>query len=189
MSVSAIPSGYEAFSTFNPQQQQAFTQLMQMLQGGGSPLFQSGQNVLQRYLTGGPEAYEQFKAPLMRQYREQIIPGIAERFGGMGAQKSSAFQQALSGSAADLTERLGSLRGQLQMQALPQALQYEQAPIQNILQMLGINTQGLVPKQPPWWQQALTGLAGGVGQGIGAGLTGGIGGIGSALGGMLGGRY
>ncbi len=180
-----MPKGYNVLSTLSPQQQTLLNQIFSSLQGrSGSvadqPTFKSGESYIQRLLGGDTEAFE---APLMRQFREQTIPGIAERFSaaGSGAQSSSAFQQALGAAGADLGERLGALRGGLQLQALPQALGYAQAPASQIQDILGLQTQALVPKRRSAWQEALLGLSGGLGSGIGAGLTGGFGGFGSAV--------
>lgn len=92
--------------------------------------YKAGRNYLTELLSGSPEAMEAFEAPYMRQFEEEIIPMIAQRFSGLGegAQQSSGFQHALTRSATDLQERLAALRGGMQMQALPQALQYAQAP-------------------------------------------------------------
>ena len=107
----------------------------------------------------------------MRQFNEQIVPGIAERFSGLGsgAQSSSAFQQALGGAGADLSERLGALRGGLQGQAANQALGYAQQPVSNLQNFLGMQTQAFAPKQPSFGQQLGTGLIGGLGTGLGMG--------------------
>lgn len=178
-----MPKGYNIFSTLNPQQQQMFSQLSRSLgQRGGAiseqPTFQAGETYLQQILGGETGAFE---APYMRQFNEQIIPGLAERFSGLGsgAQRSSAFQQALGAAGADLTERLASLRGQLQMQALPQALGYAQAPAGQFQDLLGLNTQGIMPKRLNAWQQALVGLGSGLGSALGMGVTGGFGSLGS----------
>lgn len=177
-----MPSGYDTVSTFNPGQQQGFQQLLQMLQGqlgqsGG--LFGQGSSYLQNLLSGSPEAFEQFEAPIKRQFNEQTVPGLAERFSGIGsgAQSSSAFQQALSGAGADLSERLASLRGQMQLGALPQALSYSQQPQQGLQNLLGMNTQSFMPKQNSFLKQLLLGLSGGLGSSLGTGLTSGISGL------------
>lgn len=153
---------YDFLSTLNPEQQQLFSQLSQQLMGGQqSPLMGVGTNYLQNLLSGSPEAFQQFEAPIKRQFQEQVIPGIAERFSGLGsgAQSSSAFQQALGQAGSGLSENLAALRGGMQMQALPQALQFAQQPISNILQLLGLNTQAIMPKQKPFWQELLMSLA------------------------------
>lgn len=177
------PKGYNVLSTLNPQQQTLLQQLLGSMSGFESniarrPTFQAGETYLQRLLGGDTEAFE---APLMRQFHEKIVPGLAERFSGAGAgaQSSSAFQQALGGAGADLAERLGAIRGGLQMQAIPQALGYAAAPASQLQSLLGMSTQAFIPKSKPWWQELLGGLSGGVGRGLGVGLTGGISGIGS----------
>lgn len=106
---------FEQLPTMTGQQMSLFNQLL----GGLGGANQAGMGFLQDILGGDTSKFE---APLMREYSEKIVPGLAERFSGAGAgaQSSSAFQQALSGSAADLTERLGALRGGLQMQGLGQ---------------------------------------------------------------------
>lgn len=166
-----MPKGYNVFSTLNPQQQSLLTQLLGSMQGQAKgisqqPAFQAGQSYLQNILGGDTEAFE---APLMRQFHERTIPALAERFSGAGAgaQRSSAFQQALGAAGADLSERLGSLRGGLQMQAVPQALGYAEAPSNELQNLLGLQTQAFSPKKPSFLQELLTGLAGGIGPGIG----------------------
>ena len=172
---SGTPKGYDQFSTMNPQQSELLQQLLGSISGqqgniNQNPLYQSGQNYLQNLLQGGDQAFANFEAPFKRQFHEQTIPGLAERFAGMGAgaQSSSAFQNALGQAGAGLSENLASLRSQLQMQALPQALQYANQPFSNIQKLLGLQTQGYQKQDMPWWQSLLGSLAGGAGQGLGA---------------------
>lgn len=173
-----MAAGYEKLSTMSSGQKQLLKQLLASLQGQSSniqqsPLYQSGSNYLQQLLSGSPESTAAFEAPAMRQFNEQIVPALAERFAGLGAgaQKSSAFQQALGSAGADLSERLASLRAQLQSSAIPQALGYAQQPVSNFQSssQLGLGTQsfGYTPKQQPFWQQLLAGLAPAIGQAAG----------------------
>jgi hypothetical protein len=179
-----MASGYNEFQTTTPEQMQGIQQLLASLHGTNlnlsqSPLFGAGQNWLMQLLQGGPEAFKQFEAPHLRQFNEQTIPGLAERFAGAGAGSSSGFQQALGQAGAGLSENLAALRGGMQMNALPQALQYAQQPISNALQagQMGIsqNTKAFQPKTAGFFQQILQALAGGVGSGIGSAVTGGLG--------------
>jgi hypothetical protein len=179
-----MPAGYNKLSTLDKGQKNLLQQLIGSLQGQSSniqqsPLFQQGSSFIQNLLSGSPEATAAFEAPYMRQFNEQIVPGLAERFsGGFGvpgaasAQSSSAFSQALGSAGAGLSENLASLRGQLQMGALPQALGYAQQPISNLQGFsqlgLGTNTTAYAPKQKPFWQQLLLGLGGGAGQAAGS---------------------
>jgi len=173
-----MPAGYSSFSTGTKGQSNFLQQLLSSLQGqstniGQNPLFQQGSNYLQQLLSGSPESSAAFEAPAMRQFNEQIIPGLAERFSGLGAgaQSSSAFQQALGQAGAGLSENLQALRSGLQFGGLGHALGYSQQPISNLLGFgqLGLGTQmkGYAPKQPGFLQQLLSALAGGAGQAAG----------------------
>jgi len=144
-------------TTMTPEQQQILQMLSQYLSQGGPEMF----NYLSGILSGDPESFEAFEAPIKRQFEEEVIPGIAERFGGMGAQSSSGFQQALGKAGAGLSENLAALRAQLKMGAAQQ--------------MAGLMGQGLgtrsfenvyMPQQPG----LLHGLASGAGQGAGAAM-------------------
>ena len=161
-----MPAGYRQLSTMSGGQSQLLKQLLGALQGQSSniqqsPLFQQGSSYLQNLLSGSPQSTAAFEAPYMRQFNEQTIPALAERFSGLGsgAQSSSAFNQALGAAGAGLSENLASLRAQLQMSGLGQALGYAQQPISNLQGFsqlgLGTNTKAFVPKQLPFWQQLL----------------------------------
>lgn len=155
-------------------------------------LYQEGQNFLRGLMQPGAmdKLYSQLEAPMQRQFQEEIIPGIAERFSGMGAgaQSSSAFNQSMGQAGAGLAERLAALRGQLtqqgvnqQLEAAQMGLNYAQLPasINMGLSQLALGTQAFgyqnIPGQP------------GIGQGIlGALGTGAASAFGSAAGGPLG---
>ncbi len=102
-----------------------------MQQGGG---FQQANQYDQNLLGGGPEAYQNFSSPYLQQFQEQILPQIAERFGGMGALSSSGFAQSLGGAASGLQSQLAQLFSQLQ----GQAAQRQQGQFQNLSQ-IGLN--------------------------------------------------
>lgn len=92
------------------------------------PTYQQGSGFLQRILSQDPELMRQFEAPAMRQYNEEIVPAIAERFAGTGSLNSSAFQHAMAQAGTGLAERIASMRAQLGLGAAGQALNYAQAP-------------------------------------------------------------
>jgi len=146
------PEGFNRYSKFNPQQRQIFEMLAQLM--GGSGNFQKANDYQSQLLSGDPEATKAFEAPYMRQFNEQTIPGIAERFSGMGAgaQSSGAFQRALGGAGADLQERLASLREGLKFQASTQ-------PFEQLMRMLGLETEGLTENPKSWWEQLISGVA------------------------------
>lgn len=171
---SDVPKGYNRVSTLDPQQRQLFTQWLSSLIGqnfgvGQNPAFQSGQSFLNDMLSGSPEAFEKFEAPYRREFYERTIPALAERFSGLGAgsQSSSAFQQALGQAGAGLSENLASLRGQLQLASLPQALGYAQAPGNQALSLLNMQSQAFLPKELSFLKQLGLRLSGGIGQGLG----------------------
>jgi hypothetical protein len=99
-----------------------------------------------------------------RQFQEQIVPGIAERFTGQGAQRSSAFTQALGSAGAGLSERLAGLEQEFNMN--------QRAQQQNLLMnLLGLGLgprfqQEFIGGQPGFGAQFLGTLAPVLGQGI-----------------------
>jgi hypothetical protein len=106
--------------TMNPQQQQTLSGLLsqvQSMQGPNSP-YGSAQSYLQNILGGGEGAFNAFEAPALRQFRQQVTPGIAEQFGAMGtgagSTLGSGFQNALANASTDLSERLAAMRANLQ---------------------------------------------------------------------------
>ncbi len=110
---------------FTEQQQDIFSQLQQ----GAAGAIPQGFEQLLSMLTQDPQAAKQFEAPAMRQFEEQILPTIAERFTGLlgeGAQRSSAFGQQLGQAGAGLAERLQAQRGGRQQNALTQLMQLMQ---------------------------------------------------------------
>jgi hypothetical protein len=176
------PKGYDAFSTLNPQQMSILQQLLGSMQGQQgniqqNPLYQGASSYLQNLYSNDEGAFDAFEAPYKRQFNEETIPGLAERFSGMGAgaQNSSAFQQALGQAGSGLTERLASLRGNLQLGALPHAMQYAQQPFQNILELLNMQTHGYVqkPQKSSFLKNLGLGLGGGFSNALGSGLGGG----------------
>ena len=115
----------KAMPTMAPDQQQLFSQLLQALggqggQGGQGGIMQSAFGNLQKQLSGDTSALE---APAMRNFFENIVPGISETFSGMGAQGSSAFQQALGSAGAGLAENLSMQKSNMQQQGLGNAMQ------------------------------------------------------------------
>ncbi len=147
------PERTEQIQRFTPEQQQILNQL---LGGAGAQLPQAFQ-YLSQILSQDPEMMRQFEAPARRAFEEQTIPSIAERFSGMGAQRSSAFGQQLGQAGAALEEALAAQRAGLGGQAISQ-----------LQSLLG---GGLTPQFEtmirPGTQGALGGLAAGLGSGLG----------------------
>ena len=91
------PAGVETFNLYTPQQQAAFNQVLQQALGG------LGKNQFD---------FAPIESQARRGFSEQTIPGIAERFSRLGAQKSSAFGQQLGAAGAGLESDLAAMKQQ-----------------------------------------------------------------------------
>lgn len=166
--------------TGTPEQQglhnNVLSQAMNMYQQGG------GYDLANQYYNNllGPnqsQAFDQFSAPYLQQFEEQILPQIAERFARGGALSSSGFGQALGGASAGLQSQLAQLFSQLQGQAAGQ--QYNQF---NQLSQQGLNYQpfdynkqeGSAGFLPPILGSIGTAMAGPIGGALGGGIASGI---------------
>ncbi len=156
--------------TRSPEQMNFINSVLSMLGGQGN---QGMGSVLQYYMNlmqGGPEATAAYEAPMMRQFNEQIVPGIAEKYGGAGALSSSGFSQELGHAGTDLQERLAMMRANQQMQGAQ--------GFGNLFQGLGQMTTGFSPfgymneERNPSFLSSLGGLFGsGLGGGASMGLS------------------
>ena len=110
------PEKRENVSTLRPEQEAGFNDLTQAAQGnyGKGAFGQAGQYYSD--LLGNDSAdFNAFAAPELRNYSENIAPGISEQFAGMGAGglSSSGFRNAQIQGGTDLSERLGAIRANL----------------------------------------------------------------------------
>lgn len=113
------PGRAQQLPTMTPDQMQ----LLQSLTGGLQAPLSSALGNLQSILGGKQGAFDQLERPALRQFEQQIIPQISERFGGQGALSSSGFQQSLSQAGANLAENLASKRAAMQSGAINQLMQ------------------------------------------------------------------
>ena len=143
------PERNQTFSNLSGGSQNLLNQLTGQL-GGATTM---GIEHLLRMLSGSPESQEAFQRPQMRQFQEEIIPQLAEGFGGMGAGSSSGAQQTFARAGERLQENLASQQGQSQQQAM-----------NNLMQLLGL---GLSPTQQNVIRPETHGFLGGLGQGAG----------------------
>lgn len=95
----------EQFPTMGQDQQNLQSQIISML----GPML-SGEGGL-----GG------FGEPARKEFFESTVPGLAEKFSGLGLQKSSAFNQALGKAGQDLSSQLQGQQMGLLGQLLPAA--------------------------------------------------------------------
>lgn len=163
------------YPTINPMQQQLQGQLYSGLMGGQSQI--PGMEYLQQILSNDPSAFAAYEAPMMRQFNQEIAPGIAENFAGMGAGAlgSSAFQQQLAGAGGRLSQDLAAQRANLRSGAMSQL-----QGMYGMAQQPGFQSYG----QPPvngLVQQLISALISGggraAGMGIGNGMMGMMGGM------------
>lgn len=158
------PERMKSISTLNPGQENLFSQYLAAL--GGQPssgAFGQLSDYYSGLLGGNSQDQQALEAPLMRQFQEDIIPGLAEQFAGMGsgALSSSAFTQGAVNAGTDLAERLGALRAQLRQQGA--------AGLQ------GLTSGAFNPVKENIFRPQTFGLTGelasGIGKGLGAGIT------------------
>ena len=151
------PDQFQQMPKFEPQQQEAFNQLLQ--------------NVLPQILSGQlpTQGFEPIAQREVQRFQQETVPTLAERFTGMGAgaQGSSGFQEALARGGSQLGTDLAAMGSQFGLQRQGQ-----------LMQLLGM---GLTPQQENFFMPGKTGflgaLAPGLGTGIGYGLMGPVGGL------------
>ena len=152
----------ETGSTYNPGQQGGINDILEMLKsmsgGGGmditqNPMYQQGNDYMMS-MFNDPEFFKNIEAPMQRQFEEQTIPDLANRFasqGSGGALGSTGFRNQLGREGSNLHTNMAAMREQMKMGALPQMFQSANQPYQNMMQMynaaLGHPTQNTY--QPP----------------------------------------
>lgn len=107
-----MPSGYKELPTFTPQGTSYINDLLSQISGF---LPQAAQG-FQQFLPGGGGG-QPIIDQAMRQYQQQTIPSIMNAFGSNSGRGSSALNQALAASAANLNTDLASQLAQLQLTA------------------------------------------------------------------------
>lgn len=156
------PEKHERVSTLLPGQQGLYDQMLRALQGqGAGGAFGQSADYYRSILEDNPELLQQFFAPEMRKFKEQIIPGLSEQFAGMGsgALSSSGFRNSAVNAGADLSERLGAIRANLKQQAAQGLSGIGQLGLSNFSQdvMTQPGTSGLIGEAIPALAQAGTG--------------------------------
>ena len=110
----------ERTSLLNPQQQHYYDLINSIITGEG----EGPKGGLLGELFGD-QGFDAYADPAIRKFNEEIAPNIAERYsaglgipGAAGAQRSSAFQNALSHAGSQLAQSLGEFRQRQRMEAL-----------------------------------------------------------------------
>lgn len=156
-------SGMKKIPTMTKEQQALLSQLNQMLgpQGGLGQGYQGALGLQQQLMDPSSEAVNQFAQPYINEFEQQTVPGLAERFAGMGAMggglSSSGFGQALSSAGGNLQAQLAQLKAGLGQQAAQSLMgQYGQMSGQALsAQPFGYSRpqQGMLPGFLQMWAQ------------------------------------
>jgi hypothetical protein len=130
------PEKRENVSNLRPEQEGLYNQAVNAGKGrGGGGAFGDAADYYRNNLSDNPADFDAFAAPALRQYNQDIVPGISEQFAGMGAGGSglsgSGFQNAQIQGATDLSERLASMRAGLRQQAAQGLQNIGQTGLQN----------------------------------------------------------
>ncbi len=113
------PEKRENVSTLRPEQEPLYQQAVGAGLGpGAGGAFGDSADYYRDLLSNDPAALEAYTKPALRQYNEEIVPGLSEQFAGMGAGglSSSGFRNAQIQGATDLSERIGQIRANLRQQ-------------------------------------------------------------------------
>lgn len=167
-------------STYTKGQRSTIDDLLQSIKG-----MQGQQDITQQQgygqgldwlmsLFNDPSFFQSFEAPLQRQFQEQTVPELANRFAGMGSGGSlgsTAFRNQLGREGSNLSTNIAALRGGMQQQAIPQLLGYSQQPFSNLMSLY---QQAMTPTRNVY-QQPSAGLLGPVLSSIAGGLSAGYG--------------
>lgn len=172
----------QQLANLSPEQTQFLQQLLGSLNGqnldlGSDELYGEGSDQIMKMLQGDTSLIE---APLMAQYQNEILPGIAQRFGGLGAQSSSGYQNALAGAGGQLAGQLGQLRYGAKQSAIQNALQYAGAKNQSRqgLAGLGLNARPFGYQTTEGKNNFFDAIGYGAGSAFGKGLPGWLNGLG-----------
>jgi len=128
------------YQKYTPQQQKLLNQYSSIAKS----LNPEALSYLKGVLSDEPEAFEEYEAPALRQFNEEIIPSILERFAGAGALSSSGLNQTLGQAGQSLSEKLAAQRSGLRENALQH--------------LLNIGGMGLQSQYTPYIKEGRPGL-------------------------------
>lgn len=169
------PGQIQQVSNLRPDQELLSQQAVKAGQGSGAGgAFGQSADYYRNLLSDNPADMEAFNAPAMRQYYQDIVPGLSEQFAGMGAGglSSSGFKNAQVQGATDLAERLGQIRANLRQAGASGLSNIGQLGLQNFQQNYDVpGTPGFVESMAPAIGSAAGMAIGGpIGGAIGGGL-------------------
>lgn len=167
-----IPSGYKLgrLQQFTPEQ-------MELFQGMFGQL--GPESYLGKLAAGDEGTFNQMEAPALRQF-QGVLGGIGSKFSGMGmgARRSSGFQQATTAAGSNFAQELQANRTNMQRQAMQDLMNYSQ-------QLLGQRPYENLLVQKEQKPNAMSGAVSGAASGAGVGSM--FGPWGALAGGVIGG--
>jgi len=110
------PEIRENVSTLRPEQEPLYQQAVNSgLNKGAGGVFGESADYYRNNLSDNPSDLAAYSAPALRQYNEEIVPGISEQFAGMGSGglSSSGFRNSQTQGGVDLAERIAQIRANL----------------------------------------------------------------------------
>jgi hypothetical protein len=137
---------------FTPEQMQLFQNMFSMVQPN---------SFLGGLASGDQSQFGAMEYPALSQFNK-LAGGLGSRFSGMGARRSSGFQNTLGAAASDLAQQLQSQRMGIQRQAIQ-----DLASLSNQLLSQQPYEQFFMPQQKPFWQDLLPVLAAATGTALG----------------------
>lgn len=182
------PAKRENVSTLRPEQEGLYQQLQGAGRGrGAGGAFGDTADYYRNLMSDDSADFNAFAAPQLRQYNQDIMPGISEQFAGMGSGglSSSGFRNAQVQGATDLSERLGSLRANLRQSGAQGLMNIGQQGLQSYSQNMETDpgSEGLFSYAAPALGKALgSSLGGQLGGAIGGMTSNWFGGKGSQVG-------
>ena len=164
--LTGTPEQRENVSTLRPEQEGLYNQAVNAGMGpGAGGAFGEAADYYRGNLSDNPADFNAFAAPALRQYNEQIVPGLSEQFAGMGSGglSSSGFRNAQVQGATDLSERLGAMRANLRQQSAQGLQQIGQQGLGNYSQNMVTQpgSEGFLSQIAPAIGQAATAYAAG----------------------------
>lgn len=110
------------YQNFSSDQQELIQEATQAARAGN----QNAIKWLNSILSDEEGTFDEYEKPYLDQFNEEVIPGILERFTGMGARSSSALNQTLGQAAKGLSTNLSEQRANLKKNALQQLSDFSQ---------------------------------------------------------------
>lgn len=137
-------------------------QLYQQMLAGTRQGLPQGYDFINRLLSGDQSIFQELEAPALRQFSEQIVPQLAERYTafGEGGQGSSAYQQQLAAAGSRLAQDLAGQRAGYRMSALDRLMQQAGQTMQ-------ATPYDLVPRTPGLLESGLGALTRALPAGLG----------------------